>query len=190
MARRKDNCKCGALKCPESRHCRPCAMELVGDANRRPVGERFWKFVEPIPEGDGCWIWTGSQTPKGYGYFWFTGGKWRSAHRASWEIHNGPIPDGLHVLHRCDNPPCVNPAHLFLGTGLDNSRDCYRKGRAKLGAQRFGAKLDDAKVIEIRRRLANKEQQAAIAREFGISTAVLYNIRMGIKWKHVGGITG
>lgn len=92
--------------------------------------ERFDAKYMPVPEA-GCWIWTGAvNCERGYGYFIYEG-KPRLAHRASWSIHNGPIPDGANVLHRCDIPSCVNPNHLFLGTLSDNMKDCSVKGRTE-----------------------------------------------------------
>lgn len=87
--------------------------------------ERFWSFVEKT---DSCWLWTGAKHPKGYGIFHLRGRTPR-AHVLSWILHHGPVPRGLCVLHRCDNPPCVNPDHLFLGTPQDNTDDMTRKGR-------------------------------------------------------------
>lgn len=88
------------------------------------VADGYWSLV--IVQ-EGCWDWSGYKQPEGYGTFphaktWY-------AHRVSWELHNGPIPDGMHVLHTCDNPPCSNPAHLFLGTVADNMADRKAKGR-------------------------------------------------------------
>lgn len=95
----------------------------------KPIAERFWPKVDKSGE---CWVWTASRDRTGYGKFGRGGGKrgWTKASRVSWEIHFGPVPDGLWVLHRCDNPPCVRPDHLFLGTCGDNNRDTASKGRA------------------------------------------------------------
>jgi hypothetical protein len=96
--------------------------------------ERFWAKVQ---KGDGCWLWTGGKFRRGYGAFKRRGPDGRfqqqKAHRVSYEWLVGPVPDGLCVLHTCDNPPCVNPAHLFLGTNLDNSEDRRVKGRSRNG---------------------------------------------------------
>lgn len=100
----------------------------------RSLSERFWKKVDqngpthPVL-GTPCWVWTASRFVRGYGALKVDDGPKGYAHRISWELHFGPIPDGLWVLHRCDNPPCVNPAHLFLGTHLDNMADMDAKGR-------------------------------------------------------------
>lgn len=95
-----------------------------------PVMERFWSKVRI---GDGCWEWQATRLPRGYGQFQFKldGGKWRhhGAHRVAWMLERGPIPPGVQVCHRCDNPRCVRPSHLFLGTAADNVRDMDRKGR-------------------------------------------------------------
>lgn len=90
--------------------------------------ERFWKYVLIGPK---CWIWTGKPGSGGYGRINRGGCNGRNvrAHRASWEIHYGKIPDGMWVLHTCDNPLCVRPDHLFLGTHTDNMHDCIRKNR-------------------------------------------------------------
>jgi hypothetical protein len=93
--------------------------------------QRFLRHVEPMMDDRGCWEWAASRYPKGYGQFRETGKtKTGYAHRSAYEIFRGPIPKDLHVLHRCDNPPCVNPTHLFLGTNLDNQRDSFIKGRS------------------------------------------------------------
>jgi hypothetical protein len=99
------------------------------DRTPRPLEVRFYAKVA-FDGANGCWRWLGGQTrPGGYGRLYLGEGFVGVAHRISWEIHVGPIPDGLRVLHRCDNPPCCNPEHLFLGTSHDNTQDALRKGR-------------------------------------------------------------
>lgn len=104
---------------------------------RRTLGERLWRRVERRP--DGCWVFTGYQTKKGYGKIHRGPGSRElvRVHRAAWEVTYGPIPEGLFVLHHCDNPPCCNPEHLFLGTNSDNMRDMVAKGRGN-GQYRSG----------------------------------------------------
>ena len=91
--------------------------------------ETFWLRVARA-DPDACWIWQGSKRPQGYGQLSYQG-RHTSAHRLAWTLTHGPIPDGLFVLHRCDNPPCVNPAHLFLGTTDDNMHDAFVKHRIR-----------------------------------------------------------
>lgn len=108
-----------------SRSCKARAVNRLPNPST-PIGQRFWANVDKTlghgPQGT-CWVWTACAI-KGYGYISRT-----LAHRVSWEIHNSPIPEGLCVLHKCDNPPCVNPEHLFLGTKKDNILDAVAKGR-------------------------------------------------------------
>jgi hypothetical protein len=92
----------------------------------RSLTDRFWEKVE---KGDGCWLWKGQIGTPGYGTLSVSHNRKRSAHRVSWELHYGTVPDGMCVLHRCDNRPCVRPDHLFVGTLLDNNVDCIKKGR-------------------------------------------------------------
>src|SRR2546422_11309402 len=99
---------------------------------RKPLEERFWAKVQKLPN-DGCWIWTAHTNEHGYGRLSIKRGVVERAHRISWRLHFGSIPDGLCVLHKCDNPPCIRPDHLFLGTKTDNSVDRQTKHRAPHG---------------------------------------------------------
>jgi hypothetical protein len=144
--------------------------------------DRLLSRVDIDPE-TGCWLWTGYRMPDGYGQIARpqNGGRERT-HRYSWEIHNGPIPAGIHVLHRCDNPPCCNPAHLFLGTNVDNVADKVAKGRqSRLGTGRRGeahasAKLTDEQVRHIHRR---EMRGADYAELYGVHRWHVYAIQQG-----------
>jgi HNH endonuclease len=115
------------------------------------------EFMSNVSVSDGCWEWTAGRGKFGYGSLWWQG-DYGKAHRVAWELFRGPVPVGLFVLHRCDNPPCVNPEHLFLGTQKDNMLDCYNKGRhyhlgsrdIQQGEQNNNSKLTGEKVREIR----------------------------------------
>lgn len=156
---------------------------LLSEAFQR----RFWRKVR---KGPGCWEWIPSRRPDGYGQIslgsrkqgWPARGIIR-AHRASWIIANGPIAEGLHVCHRCDNRACVNPAHLFLGTQSDNMKDCMTKERHAFGSANGRAKFSEAQVVEIRSRLARGATQRGLAREYGVQSSLIGQIHRREIWR-------
>jgi hypothetical protein len=152
--------------------------------------DRFWKYVEKT---DSCWVWTGLAKTRGYGRISRAIDKkphYFLAHRYSWMLRHGPIPDGQHVLHKCDTPVCVNPDHLFLGTHQENMADMWAKGRQNLkvrqrGEARHNAKLNAESVKEIRRLTAAGERRADIAARFHVSKSLVNQVARGDWWKHV-----
>ena len=160
-----------------------------------PPEVRFWAKADRGAGSDDCWEWSGyrmrSRERSGvwYGQFRFRGRAFL-AHRVAWILTHGEIPNGSHVCHRCDNPGCVNPAHLFLGTQADNMADCARKGRAPGGSARGEngglSKLSDEAVRSIRRRYAaGAVTQKQLAREYGVTRAAIGYVVRGDTWSHV-----
>lgn len=142
---------------------------------------RFWKKINKT---DGCWLWSGAISAHGYGYI-KQHGQARLAHRVSWEMEGGPIPNGLFVCHRCDVRNCVNPKHLFLGTHDDNMQDASEKGRWACGEKQWMSKLTAAQVVEIRRLRSNGIKLKVIAEEFGVSTPTICQIINRKLWAHI-----
>ena len=142
----------------------------------------FWAKVN---KSDGCWEWNASRNNKGYGRF-LARGQSTGAHRVSYELHNGPIPNGMSVLHKCDNPPCVNPAHLFLGTNADNNADKMAKGRhrALKGSDHRLAKMTEADVVVIKS-TRGVLPGYIVAECFGVVQTTISNIHSGHSWSHV-----
>lgn len=154
----------------------------------RPVEERFWEKVDKSGGPDGCWPWT-SATALGYGVFWLNGGNVK-AHRLAWELTIGPIPpgEGYHgtcVCHKCDNPICVNPAHMFLGSVADNAADCSRKFRKNPGEKNRNAKLTDAFVLEARKAHASGASIRGLARKYGVDKSTMSDAIFGRHWRHL-----
>lgn len=147
------------------------------------------RILSRLQRSNGCLEWTGSKAKDGYGHTRFKG-RLYSTHRLMWQWMFGPIPEGLHCLHRCDNPACADPDHLFLGTDADNARDRNEKGRTSRVSRNRGeehpcAKLSDQQVRSIRRGKRGVSQRET-AREFQISQSLVSLIRLGKAWAHVG----
>ncbi len=146
------------------------------------VQERLRKRLRAMPSG--CWEWQGSRNPKGYGTIGrgARGEGITFVHRALWEIVFGPIPKGLHVLHTCDNPPCANPAHLFLGTQATNMADMVAKGREShvRGEDNGRAKLTLEQARAIR---TDPRPQREIAKEYGVHQMTISKVKRGKTWK-------
>lgn len=168
-----------------TRNCRACR------GKRPTIKERFWAKVKTAG-ADECWNWIAGIGGPGYGELNLgrRGEGMTTAHRFSYELHNGPIPDGLFVMHSCDNRRCVNPAHLSLGTAGDNNQDAIRKGRFRFPPSLCGeaspvSKLNDEAVRAIRLRRANGERLSVLANEFDVTEALVSMIALRKIWQHV-----
>lgn len=145
-------------------------------SHAKPLEQRFWAKVDkngPVPdhrpELGACWIWIGSKTSNGYGKI-SAYRRLDMSHRVSWRLHFEPIPPGMNVLHSCDNPACLRPDHLFLGTTLDNVRDRIQKNRTVKGS----AKLTEEAVREIRDKYrSTKVSMAQLGKQYGVSPATI-----------------
>ena len=149
----------------------------------RPLAARFHEKYERIPFS-GCWLWTAGTNERGYGIIGVTAYRVDKAHRVSWRLHHGEIPIGANVLHKCDVPGCVNPAHLFLGTLSDNMQDCVTKKRNFIpdnkGINAAWAKLDWDAVADIK---TKRMTQQAFSVLYGCSRSAVRNVQLNKSWK-------
>ena len=145
------------------------------------------RFDEKWVAGEkGCWVWTGAKLPKGYGFIKVPRQrKQEYAHRLAWMIYKGEIPEGLYVLHTCDNPSCVNPAHLMLGTQKDNLDQMVSRDRHLYGERNSEAKLTEKIVENIHRLYAQGNSQERIGVIYGVHQMTVSKILRGIRWKHI-----
>lgn len=173
---------------------------------RTPLADRFWPKVDRRSP-DECWLWTGAHHPAGYGRIGIggSGSRMAPATHVAWMLCNGtPVPPGMLVCHHCDNPPCVNPAHLFIGTPKDNQQDMSRKGRAKAprlrgsshplrvdpsraarGEEHGCALLTAESVVAIRNAFSCGERITSLARRFGVARPTIRRVVLRETWRHV-----
>jgi HNH endonuclease len=170
---------CGSpvIKPGATKFCSPeCYYQKV---RSQPVEQRFWARVDRSGE---CWLWTGGVWNSGYGQFMLRSGaggqKNVGAHQYSYELANGPIPEGLEVLHSCDQRLCVNPAHLRAGTHLENVREAAAKGKYRVPRPKK-QKLTVEQIAELRSLVAAGEKQFRVAERFGVSEGYVSRIMRG-----------
>lgn len=150
------------------------------DSRRKTVEQRLMEKVRKDPGG--CWLWTGVVVRR-YGQIGVKG-KGRRTHRVSYELFKGPIPEGLYVLHSCDNPLCVNPDHLFLGTNEDNMADMVKKGRAaRMAGEKHG--MSKLTAQDVTRILRDNRKQKEIAKDYAVTQSLISHVKCRKGWKHI-----
>lgn len=193
-------CGCGELT-PIAKVTNPARGAIRGEHQRfvaghssrlrapRPMSERFWEKVD-VRGPDECWEWQAHAGTQRRGSF-MVGSKRDGthrlvmAHRIAYELHYGSIPEGMEVCHKCDNPPCCNPAHLFIGTHKENMEDMATKGRSSQGERDSQAILTAEQVREIRAHRASGMMYKDIAKLYNVSKAAIGAIARRDRWKHI-----
>jgi hypothetical protein len=180
-------CGCGQLFPRLDTYGRPRRYVHGHNSGTRDIRERFRKLVD-VRQADECWPWTGRTNNKGYGFLEVKigGGAKRKvlAHRISFEIHQGAIASDNEILHRCDNPPCCNPAHLSQGTRTDNMRDAASKLRI-CGERASSAKFTEASVVQIRHAAENGEGRQDLADKYSVAITTISSVVQRRTWRHV-----
>lgn len=166
-----------------SQKAKYCSKECCDDDKRTDTATRFWPRVQ---KSEGCWLWIGNIGTDGYGKFWLRG-RTTHAHRVAYELTRGPIQidDPRFVCHRCDNPPCCNPEHLFLGTHRENTDDMIQKGRSTAGERSGNAKLTNDEVRAMRNQHVQGVPIPELAKRFGISATNAHSVVRRRTWRHI-----
>ena len=165
----------------KSSYCsRPCRAKAQSKWQEKDLATRFW---EKVNKTDTCWLWTGAKLRTGYGSIRIDQKSVR-AHRVAYELVVGPIPDGLLILHSCDTPLCVNPAHLRIGGKQENTKDAIERGQHKVGELDRRSKLSTDAVLTIRIAANNGVPGKFLAKQFGVSQGLISDIKLGQKRKH------
>ena len=183
-----------ATRAAKPQFCSPqCFSATAENRAQSKFRERLLKNIA-VSGDEECWLWTGRLDPRGYGRFdvRFPGelrARPRLAHRLVYTVLVGPVPDNMMICHRCDNPPCCNPAHHFVGTPKDNFDDMVKKGRKPplpihRGEEIKSSKLLEPQVIEI---LASSESACDLARKYGVTAGAIHLIKKGRNWAHLSG---
>lgn len=146
--------------------------------------EAFDIRVQKTPD---CWVWTGTKNDCGYGIFLLPGEVPVRAHRYAWERENGPIPKDMVIRHKCDNPACVNPSHLLLGTKDDNNKDTAERHRHNYGLSHWNGKLSDQDVLDIR---SSQDPQSVLAKRYGVNQSHISYIKAGRQRRYLATIDG
>lgn len=183
MAEKKHTSVCVCCELPFShrdRGQRLCSRKCAGKLQAGDGHQRFLSKLEVQPNG--CLLWTGAKTSRGYGAIQVDG-RQVGTHRYAWEVANGPIPDGKLVCHHCDVRLCCNESHLFLGSPAENMADRDSKGRQSKGTDFSSAKLTENSVMAIRASTFNQHDEAL---KHGVSKTTIHQVRSRKSWKHLG----
>jgi hypothetical protein len=172
-----------AIKGPVRKYCVTCGESFAAGSGAAKFCSDACHIQGNTQKSDRCWLWLGGRDKDGYGIIRFSGNRRVKAHRAAYEMSKGPIPKGMMVCHSCDNPGCVRPDHLFLGTALINKEDCVSKGRHVHGnAVYWKAKLREMDVLAI---IQDDRHRAIVAGAYGVTPELIDAIRKRKIWKHL-----